>query len=217
MRGTGKEAILDAARQEFGERGYAAVSIRDIARRAGVSLSAMYHYYPGKQDLLHALVNGSGQAYFDACREELASAGDDPGEQLAAVVRATVRYRAEYRLESSLTLTEWRSMSEEGLAEFRRRRLDGTRMFEQIIEDGVAQGVFRTPHPKDARRGVIAMCNAVAQWYRESGEESVPDLAERYVELALVLVEYRPAARRSRIPRISTPAPAPTRMSPDNP
>ncbi|MDQ8703954.1 TetR/AcrR family transcriptional regulator [Streptomyces sp. LHD-70] len=204
MRGTGRQAILDAAREEFGERGYAAVSIRDIARRAGVSLSAMYHYYTGKQDLLHALVNGSGQAYFDSCRKELESAGDDPGEQLAAVVRATVRYRAEYRLESSLTLAEWRSMSEEQVEEFRGRQFDGTRMFKEIIEDGVEQGVFRTPHPQDARRGVIAMCNAVAQWYRESGEESVADLAERYVELALVLVEYRPAARRSRPARSSS-------------
>lgn len=198
MRGAGQQAILDAARQEFGERGYAATSIRDIARRAGVSLSAMYHYYSGKQVLLHALVNGSGQAYFDSCRKELESAGEDPGERLAALVGATVRYRAEYRLESNLTLAEWRSMSEEQLEEFRRRQFDGSRMFHQIVDEGVAQGVFRTPHPDDARRGVIAMCNAVAQWYREGGELSVDELAERYVELALVLVEYRPAVRRPR-------------------
>ncbi|MFF2508157.1 TetR/AcrR family transcriptional regulator [Streptomyces sp. NPDC058067] len=198
MRGTGQQAILDAARHEFGERGYAAASIRDVARRAGVSLSAMYHYYTGKQELLHALVNGSGQAYFDSCRKELESTGDDPGERLAALVRATVRYRAEYRLESNLTLAEWRSMSEEQLEEFRRRQFDGTRMFQQIIEDGVAEGVFRTPHPNDARRGVIAMCNAVAQWYQEGGEEGVDELAERYVELSLVLVEYRPSTRRPR-------------------
>ncbi|NBE53637.1 TetR/AcrR family transcriptional regulator [Streptomyces boluensis] len=197
-RGTGRQAILDAARHEFGERGYAAASIRDIARRAGVSLSAMYHYYTGKQELLHALVNGSGQAYFDSCHKELESAGDDPGERLAALVRATVRYRAEYRLESNLTLAEWRSMAEEQLEEFRRRQFDGTRMFKEVVEDGVDRGVFRTPHPTDARRGVIAMCNAVAQWYREGGEESVDDLAERYVELALVLVEYRPTTRRTR-------------------
>ncbi|WP_223733148.1 TetR/AcrR family transcriptional regulator [Streptomyces purpurogeneiscleroticus] len=200
MRGAGQQAILEAARHEFAERGYAAASIRDIARRAGVSLSAMYHYYTGKQELLHALVNDSGQAYFESCRKELEAAGDDPGERLAALVRATVRYRAEYRLESSLTLTEWRSMSEAQLEDFQRRQFDGSRMFQQIVEDGVDQGVFRTPHPEDARRGVIAMCNAIAQWYREGGELSVEELAERYVELALVLVEYRPAGRRPRHP-----------------
>ncbi|MDI3406938.1 TetR/AcrR family transcriptional regulator [Streptomyces cavernicola] len=201
MRGTGGQAILEAARHEFAERGYAAASIRDIAKRAGLSLSAMYYYYPSKQHLLHALVNAGGQAYFDVCDEELKAAGDDPGERLAVLVRATVRYRAEYRLESSLTLTEWRSLSEEQLVEFRRRQFDGSRMFQEIVDAGVAEGVFRTPHPEDARRAVIAMCNAVAQWYDEGGEVSVEELADRYAELALVLVEYRPAARRARTSR----------------
>jgi AcrR family transcriptional regulator len=196
VRGTGRQAILDAARHEFAERGYGAASIRDIAGRAGVSLSAMYHYYSGKQELLHALINDSGEAYFEVCRKELEPVGEDAGERLAALVRATVRFRAGYQLESSLTLSEWRGLSEEQLAEFRRRQFDGSRMFQQIVDDGLAQGVFRTPYPKDARRAVIAMCNAIAQWYRAGGEVGVEELAERYVELALTLVEYRPAGRR---------------------
>ncbi|WP_181138686.1 TetR/AcrR family transcriptional regulator [Streptomyces sp. Ru73] len=201
MQPAGQRAILDAARHEFAGRGYGAASIRDIARRAGVSLSAMYHYYSGKQELLHALLHESSVQYFASCDEELARAGEDAGERLAALVRATVRYRAERRLESSLLLTEWRHLSEDRLKEARQRQYDGSRLFHEVVDAGVSQGVFRTPHPEDARRGVIAMCNAVAQWYHEGGDVGVDELAERYVELALVLVEYRPAGslpRRAR-------------------
>lgn len=45
---------------------------------------------------------------------------------------------------------------------------------------------------------MIAMCNAIAQWYRPDGPVTEDELVERYVSLALTVVEYRPrAARRS--------------------
>ncbi|WP_037570872.1 TetR/AcrR family transcriptional regulator [Phaeacidiphilus oryzae] len=195
MRPTGHQALLDAARTEFAERGFTGTSVRDIARRAGMSLSAMYHYYSGKDELLAALVEESSDAFFAACRSALAEAGEEPGERLSAMVAATVRYRAERRVESQLLIAEWRHLSEERREAARKRQHDGTALFQEIIEDGVAQGVFRTPYPDDARRSVIAMCNAIAQWYRVEGELSVDELASRYVELALVLVEWRPVRR----------------------
>jgi len=194
MRPTGHQVLLDAARHEFAERGYTGTSVREIARRAGMSLSAMYHYYSGKEELLAALVDESSQAFFTACHEALDKVGDDPGERLAAMVRATVRWRAERRLESNLLITEWRSLSEERREANRKQQHDGSALFKQIVQEGVDQGVFRTPYPDDARRSVIAMCNAVAQWYRDDGELSVDELTERYVQLALVLVEWRPRA-----------------------
>jgi len=52
----GHTALLQAAREEFAERGYDGTSIRQIAQRAGMSLSVLYHYYPGKTELLQAIV-----------------------------------------------------------------------------------------------------------------------------------------------------------------
>jgi hypothetical protein len=65
-----------------------------------------------------------------------------------------------------------------------------------VIERGAAEGVFLTPYPDDARRAVISMCNAIAQWYRPDGEVSPDELVERYLSLALAVVEYRPRSAR---------------------
>ena len=75
MRPTRQQEIIDAAREEFVEQGYGAASIRDIAQRCGMSMSALYHYYPGKQDLLKAILDEGVEAYFDACERALAAAG----------------------------------------------------------------------------------------------------------------------------------------------
>ncbi|MFD7179347.1 TetR/AcrR family transcriptional regulator [Streptomyces sp. NPDC059904] len=195
-RPAGHKAIVEAARREFSERGYGATSIRDIAQRAGVSLSALYYYYKGKQDLLVAILDDGLDAYFGACDTALEAAGDDPAEQLEALVAATVRFRTGHPVKSSIVLTEGRSLEPEHLARYRKNEARGTRQFREVIEGGVAQGIFLTPYPDDARRAVIAMCNAIAEWYQAEGPVSVDELVERYVALALTVVEYRPRAVR---------------------
>jgi AcrR family transcriptional regulator len=44
-------ALLAAAREMFGESGYAATSIEDVAARAGVTKGAVYHHFGGKANL----------------------------------------------------------------------------------------------------------------------------------------------------------------------
>lgn len=48
--------ILDAARAEFGERGFSESSIVGITQRAGVALGTFYTYFDSKEALFQALV-----------------------------------------------------------------------------------------------------------------------------------------------------------------
>jgi AcrR family transcriptional regulator len=190
-RGGGREAITRAARESFAEHGYHGTSIRDIARRAGLSLSALYHWHPSKQDLLAALIEESTQEYFRRCDVALQEVDDDPARRLAALVRATVEYRVSRRVESRLAASEWRNLSPAN-----RERLDGmraaaSRLWADLVADGVARGSFRCAHPDDARRAVLAACNAIAQWYEPDGGLAVPDLVERYTTIALRIVDHR--------------------------
>src|SRR3954454_13358631 len=49
--------ILDAARDEFGERGFAESSIVAITQRAGVALGTFYTYFDSKESVFQALVS----------------------------------------------------------------------------------------------------------------------------------------------------------------
>jgi AcrR family transcriptional regulator len=192
MRPSGQDALLEAARQEFSEQGFGSASIRAIAQRAGMSLSAMYHYYSGKQELLHAILEESLDTYFASCARALAEVGKEPADRLSAVVAATTRFRAEHLTRSNILLSEERSLDPERLASYSSRHAEATNLFRHAIDAGVAEGVFLTPYPDEARRAVIAMCNAVAQWFRSDGALSLDELVDRHVAIALTIVEYRP-------------------------
>jgi AcrR family transcriptional regulator len=50
-----RQALLEAARALFGERGYAATSLEEITNTAKVTKGALYHHYDGKQELFAAV------------------------------------------------------------------------------------------------------------------------------------------------------------------
>ena len=58
-RGAATEALIDAARELFAERGPAAVSLRDVARRAGVNHGLIHHYIGSRDDLLRLVFDTS--------------------------------------------------------------------------------------------------------------------------------------------------------------
>lgn len=51
-----KEEILNTARRLFNQRGYAEVSMRDIAEALGISVGNLTYHYKKKQDILEAVV-----------------------------------------------------------------------------------------------------------------------------------------------------------------
>jgi hypothetical protein len=115
----------------------------------------------------------------------LLGAAEDATSRLAAAVRAHVTFHAFRRMESFVAASEIRSLSPEDKTRNIEQRDRYEDIFVQILADGVASGEFATPYPDEVARALLAMCTAVATWYRSDGPLSVDDVAQRYVQLAM--------------------------------
>jgi len=82
-----RQAILDAALDLFGDRGFFGTSLRDVASAVGVRESAIYNYFPSKQALFEALI----AADQDERRERLEAALDEPAGDLHEVLERLAR------------------------------------------------------------------------------------------------------------------------------
>lgn len=93
--------ILDAARAEFGERGFSESSIVGITRRAGVALGTFYTYFDSKEALFQALVRDmSGQVrdHVAPVLRESADALDAEARALESFLRFASEHRDVYRI-----------------------------------------------------------------------------------------------------------------------
>ncbi len=84
-----RRALLDTALEAVGEQGPAALSLRDVARRAGVSHAAPTHHFRDKTALLTALAAEGWSLLADALGEAAADGRDFAELGVAYVVFAT--------------------------------------------------------------------------------------------------------------------------------
>jgi AcrR family transcriptional regulator len=80
-----RRALLDAARAALREAGLEGCSLREVARRAGVSHAAPYHHFASREAFLGALAAEGYAALDEAMAAAQAAAPQDPAAQLAAV------------------------------------------------------------------------------------------------------------------------------------
>jgi AcrR family transcriptional regulator len=86
--------VLAAARTLFAERGYAATTTADVARRAQVSEGILFHHYGSKEGLLEAVAADYGRALGAAMfagAEEADPAGPPSAEAMLSRAFAFVR------------------------------------------------------------------------------------------------------------------------------
>ena len=90
-----RENLLRTSRELLDEGGPAALSMREVARRAGCTHQAPYHYFANRETILAALV----EAGFDELANRLREARDRAGtEDLRAVVEASGNAYVEFAL-----------------------------------------------------------------------------------------------------------------------
>jgi AcrR family transcriptional regulator len=181
----GKAPVVAAAVRNFTERGYHGTSMRDIARDADVTVASIYHHFSSKQEILQAIMIQTMSDVIAQTRSALSAAGSDPVDQLRAIVHAWILFHTDRQAEAQVGASELRSLDEAGREKVVALRDEQERMFRQVVDRGVDEGVFATPYPREAARAVINMGYSVASWYRPGGPLTPGDMAECYSELAL--------------------------------
>jgi AcrR family transcriptional regulator len=89
-------ALLEAGAALFAEKGYAAVTMTEIAQRAGAAIGSLYQFFPSKEALAEAIVNHYIEL-MGAQLDELARQAPrlSPAQLADAVVDLMLRLRAE--------------------------------------------------------------------------------------------------------------------------
>ena len=95
-RASRREAVLAAAIELFGQRGFAAVRMEDVGAAAGITGPSIYEHFAGKADLLMAILKRGAEWLQLGLRESLAP-GDPPAVALERVVRSYLAFTVEHR------------------------------------------------------------------------------------------------------------------------
>lgn len=181
---TRREQIYSTASALFSRRGYAATSVRDIARELDLQGGSLYAHIASKDDVLWAIVAGAADEFFAAVRPILATRQPAP-EQLRALIAAHIGVVATQPERATVFLHDWKYLKSPRRETIAARRDEYEGLFRAVIAEGIASGAFAPTDPKLAATLVLSALNGIPGWYRADGELCAAAVAAGFADLLL--------------------------------
>jgi AcrR family transcriptional regulator len=189
-RGRRIQEILTVAAELFGERGYAAVSLDDVAERLDVTKGSLYYYFASKDELVSAAIETLGSAW----TRRLAGlpAEGSPALRLRVLVRehVTVAVRdhpAALRL--FLVPDDWPPPQRVAIKELRRWH---DRLFRDVIEEGLVTGDFVVVDVDTTLHCLHAAMSQAPAWFAARRGAAFDEALDRLVDTLMMLVGAGP-------------------------
>jgi len=189
-RGRRIQEILTVAAELFGARGYAAVSLDDVAERLDLTKGSLYYYFASKDELVSAAIETLGSAWTG----RLAALPTDgpPARRLRALVRehVTVAVREHpTTLRLFLVPDDWPPPQRAAIKELRRRH---DRLFRDVIEEGLRSGDFVVVDLDTTLHCVHAAMTQAPAWFAARHGAAFDQALDRLVDTVLMLVGVGP-------------------------
>jgi len=179
-----KQKIIDTAAVLFHKKGYTSTSLDDVAGALGITKAALYHYVGSKDELLSIIYT---QAFENVFRDTHEISGMDlaPDEKLRRIIRNHIKniiikdlamFSVFFSEESQLPENDFRKIGEE------KKRY--TRIIRDILDEGVARGLFRPVDSRLQAYAILGLCNWIYKWYRTDRVLYKPEqIADHFIAL----------------------------------
>jgi len=154
-----RSALLEQAERTVRERGVQAVSLRELARDAGVSHGAPRRHFPDRQALLDALAETGFARMGTELRAAVDAAGQDFIPRLQALAAAYVRFATE---DAALLELMWASKHGNPAGPLGTAADQAFSVLLDVIEQGQAEGALEAGEPERVGLVLFATVQGIA-------------------------------------------------------
>ena len=181
-----KPKISEIALHLFAERGYAAVSMRQIASKVGLQAGALYNYFPDKQTILADLLINHMENLLQTWHKQ--KLPHKPDKLLEFFVDFHIEYHLIRPEEVFIAYMELRNLNPDNFQKIEKLRNKYERILSEILTVGVNKNLFSCENTKVTSLAIIGMLKEVHTWYKKGGKISVPEMKSIYREIVLKAV-----------------------------
>jgi TetR/AcrR family transcriptional regulator, cholesterol catabolism regulator len=188
--------IIEAAARVFAERGFHGATTQDIADVLGIRQASLYYYFSSKEAALELVCLKGVEGFFEAAKA-IATRPETARERLSLLINSHLSPLLDRGDFVKVFLNERQHLPTESRRRIGRWSRGLERIFEDVIQDGIARREFRTD--LDARLATLAilgMCNAPSSWQRKENA-SVLRISREFAKLVVDGLAQQKSARRA--------------------
>jgi AcrR family transcriptional regulator len=177
-----REQLLDIGRELFGQKGYEATSIEEIAARAEVSKPVVYEHFGGKEGLYAVVVDREMQLLLDRFTSALSLPGH-PRQLLERAALVLLEY-IEDDTEGFRVLTRDAPPVTSGVGSFSSLIGEVARKVEYILAEQFAERGYDPRLAELYSQALVGMVALVGQWWLDNRSLDKHEVAAHLVNLS---------------------------------
>ncbi|MDA0777835.1 MAG: TetR/AcrR family transcriptional regulator [Bacteroidetes bacterium] len=179
-----KREILAASQNVLKEKGYAATSVRDIAKALSMEPASLYSHFKSKEDILKITCFDMA----DKLELGIAEVNDiyfNAEEKLRTAINLHVKVLTQNLNSAMIFIRDWRNLTGKSLDQFILKRNAYEAGFREIVQTGINEGIFNETDKKFAALTILSSVNWIVEWYKEDGSLSSEQIATKLSDFIL--------------------------------
>ena len=159
-----KSEIINCAAQLFKEKGYSAVTMRDIAQAMDIKAASLYNHIKSKQEILVLIIIKIAEE-FTSVMNEIVSSEQTSLEKIQKVIQLHIDITIRDRDALACLNNDWMHLTDSELSYFIKMREDYEENFAEIIKTGIKNNEIKNLNPEVIIFSMLSTLRTLYLWY----------------------------------------------------
>jgi AcrR family transcriptional regulator len=180
---TRKDEIVSTAAKLFKEKGYSAVTMRDLAKAMGIKAASLYNHINSKQDLLATIIISLAED-FTSGMNTIKESKEGSLEKLKKIVALHIDITSQNAFGMASLNNDWMHLEEkkEYYLELRKTYEND---FRKIIKDGIAANELNNVNSEVALFSILSTLRSLYLWMPKKEGIQKGKVTEELIEVLL--------------------------------
>lgn len=159
---TRQQEIIRVATKLFKEKGYSAVTMRDLAKAMGIKAASLYNHINSKQDILNTIIISLAEEFTEGMKQ-ISASNDTCIEKLKKIIELHVNISSKNSYGMASLNNDWMHL-ETQKNYYKKLRSDYENDFKTILEDGIKAGQIVNVKPDVMMFSILTTLRSLYIW-----------------------------------------------------
>lgn len=185
-----KEEIIAAASHLFYEKGFQAISMRDIASAMNMKAASLYNHIKSKQEILSVIILKVAEKFTQGMATVMAE-NTSSMQKIERLIELHIAITVNHSKSLASLNNDWMHLQGEDLEAFIKMRDNYEENFRKIIKEGIASEEIKPHHPEVILFSILSTLRTLYLWNEKRGKMDVNILNKDMVSVLLMGIASR--------------------------
>jgi hypothetical protein len=179
-----KTEIINVAAKLFKEKGYSAVTVRDIAHAMDIKAASLYNHIKSKQEILVLIVIEIAEE-FTNIMDEVLNSDASTIDKLERIIQLHIDITLRNPDALACLNNDWMHLTDTKLDHFIKMRKDYENNFKIIVKTGIENGEIKNYNIDVIIFSILSTLRTLYIWYNKTNKLSSKSLTDNMIKVLL--------------------------------